>query len=472
MIGDAAAEYIVYAGLAAGAAAAGWTGTWALAIAVIALTAVHQTMQACGRAGRAAGQRAGGQGGDDRPAPGSNEGGNSRHADLPRLLGRVPAALLSMPPGGRVLLIVVAAPGWGPRTALFSMLVWAIIVVGYAVSAPGPGRVRPAPPAPRATPPPRRAFMPPTNVMIIPAGSAARANAAGLTAPPCQPAGTPLSPATSAGPALDSDAALNSAAAPVSGAALGSDGPMPAGPRPDCTPSPGRAVAADPAAALIPGLSAAEPPGSEDSPPRPEPATSGPPADSRPDPAALAMIRRSRDDGSVARYLGHVVRGHIIPLPPALLGLAAGVMLAVLGLRDLPGVILLTPLVGLLVAAPGSSHPHDGRLDWLVPAVLQAGQYVYLAAVGYAASVPAGVTLALCAMTAIRYADLAAWPSQDRSPAGSMIGWEGRMLVAGLSAVIGVTTVIYVALSVYLGVLVCIDFVARARLPRRVGAAR
>jgi hypothetical protein len=182
------------------------------------------------------------------------------------------------------------------------------------------------------------------------------------------------------------------------------------------------------------------------------------------------MIRRSRDDGSFARYLGQLVRGHIIPLPPALLGLAAGVLLALLGLRDLPAVILLTPLVGLLVAAPGSSHPHDGRLDWLVPAVLQAGQYVYLAAVGYAAAAPAGVTLALCAMTAIRYAELAAWPSQGRSPVGSAIGWEGRMLVAGLSAVVGVTTVIYVALCVYLAVLTCIDFVAASRF--RAGSAQ
>ena len=184
------------------------------------------------------------------------------------------------------------------------------------------------------------------------------------------------------------------------------------------------------------------------------------------------MIRRSRDDGSFARYLGRLVRGHIIPLPPALLGLAAGVMLAVLGLRDLPGVILLTPLVGLLVAAPGSSHPHDGRLDWLAPAVLQGGQYVYLAAVGYAASVPPGVTLALCALTAVRYASLAVWLSPDRSPAGSSIGWEGRMLVVGVSAIVGVTTVIYVALSVYLGVLVCMDFVASSRVPGRVRAAR
>jgi Family of unknown function (DUF5941) len=203
---------------------------------------------------------------------------------------------------------------------------------------------------------------------------------------------------------------------------------------------------------------------------------------------SMLSVIASRDDGVVARYLGRLVRGQLVPLPPALAGLAAASMLAVLGLRHLPGFILLTPLVVMLLAAPGSSHPHDGRCDWLAPAVLQAGQYVFIAALGFASSVAPPVIFALCAMIAIRSADLAYQGSYRvgvragrRSGTGSGtgialrtgispgtgiaagtgigpgtgMGWEGRMLVAGLGAIAGIATFTYLALTAYLGVLVC-----------------
>ncbi len=84
----------------------------------------------------------------------------------------------------------------------------------------------------------------------------------------------------------------------------------------------------------------------------------------------------------LARWFGRLVRGQLMPLPPALLALAAVAMLAHLGLRDLPGLLILAPAIIMLVAAPGASHDHGGRFDWLVPAVLQGAQYVYIAALG------------------------------------------------------------------------------------------
>jgi hypothetical protein len=132
--------------------------------------------------------------------------------------------------------------------------------------------------------------------------------------------------------------------------------------------------------------------------------------DSAPAPGAVpsgpAAVLRNRDDGTLARWFGSLVRGQLMPLPPALLALAAVAMLAHLGLRDLPGLLIIAPALVMLVAAPGASHRHDGRFDWLAPAVLQGAQYVYIAALGFAAGVPTVITFVLCATVALHYADL------------------------------------------------------------------
>ena len=189
-------------------------------------------------------------------------------------------------------------------------------------------------------------------------------------------------------------------------------------------------------------------------------------------PARHDAVLACRDDGAVARWAGRLVRGNLIPLPPALAGVFACVLLAVLGMRNLPGIIGLTPLVVMMLASPGSSHPHDGKRDWLVPAVLCLGQNIYLGALGFAWSVPGPVVFSLCAMNAIWYAGLAAGgpagqaasPSRSadqadlRTQAGGRlaagIGWEGRMFVAGLAAIFGIATFGYLGLAAYLGALI------------------
>ena len=174
------------------------------------------------------------------------------------------------------------------------------------------------------------------------------------------------------------------------------------------------------------------------------------------DPQVLATLVACRDDGSVAVRLGQLVRGQFVPLPPAVAGLAAASFLAWLGMRNLPGILLLTPLVVMLLAGFGSAHPHDGRLDWLTPAVLLAGQLVYLATLGFSFRIPALVTFAVCSLTALRYVELAtrARPPGWRPP-DTRLGWEGRMLVAGLGAIFGIAIVGYLVLAAYLVVLVC-----------------
>jgi hypothetical protein len=174
------------------------------------------------------------------------------------------------------------------------------------------------------------------------------------------------------------------------------------------------------------------------------------------DPQALATLMACRDDGSLAVRLGQVVRGDFVPLPPAALGLAATCFLAWLGMRNLPGVLLLTPLVVMLLAAFGAASPHDGRLDWLTPAVLLAGQLVYLATVGFSFRIPAPVTFGVCALTALRYVELATRATPPAwHPPDTRLGWEGRMLVAGLGPMFGIPIVGYLVLAAYLTALVC-----------------
>ncbi len=181
-------------------------------------------------------------------------------------------------------------------------------------------------------------------------------------------------------------------------------------------------------------------------------------------PADPDMVLACRDDGPAARWAGRLVRGNLIPLPPAVAGVVATALLAALGLRNLPGVIMLTPPVVMMLAAPGAGHPHDRRFDWLVPILLALGQYIYLAALGFALAVPGPAILAACALTAVWQAGVAA---STRACAGgqrtdgaiasrpSGAGWETRMFFAGLAAILRFATFGYLGLAAYLGVLIC-----------------
>jgi Family of unknown function (DUF5941) len=170
--------------------------------------------------------------------------------------------------------------------------------------------------------------------------------------------------------------------------------------------------------------------------------------------STAAEVIACRDDGPVAKRIGGVVQGQLPPLLPAFAGIMVTVMLAALGLHNLPGVLLLAPAIAMLLAAMGTDSPHQGRMDWLVPPLLQAGQYVYLAALGFARGVPAPVTFALIAVIALHYTDLlhrqrsGIMPSPGVDTAG--LGWEGRMLVAGFGAIFGIAPFVYIVLAAYL----------------------
>jgi hypothetical protein len=170
--------------------------------------------------------------------------------------------------------------------------------------------------------------------------------------------------------------------------------------------------------------------------------------------AGRDVVVALRDDGAAARWAGRLVQGNLIPLPPALAGLVATSLLAVLGARDLAGFIVLTPPVVMMLAAPGSSHPHDRRFDWLVPVLLALAQYVYMAPLGFGLGIPGPVIYSACALIFLWYTSVIAEKIAGSGP-GTSIGWETRMFAIGLAATFGLGTFGYVGLATYLGVLIC-----------------
>jgi len=169
-----------------------------------------------------------------------------------------------------------------------------------------------------------------------------------------------------------------------------------------------------------------------------------------------------RGDGVLSRWFGGPAQGRLPPLPPVLVGLFVTCVLAALGLGNLPGILLLAPVVMMMLATLGAWHPHDGSADWLVPPLLQAGEYTYLVALGFATRVPAALIFALLAGVILRHHDLAyrarcgmGIPADVRG-----LGWEGRMLLAALAAIAGLATFAYAAISGYLWLLFGWDFLS------------
>ena len=156
-----------------------------------------------------------------------------------------------------------------------------------------------------------------------------------------------------------------------------------------------------------------------------------------------------------------------------LVGLFVTCVLAALGLGNLPGILVLTPVEAMMLAALGARHPHDGRLDWLVPALLMAGECVFLAALGLSYRAAAWLVFALLAAVLMRHVDLAFRARAGRGlPADVFgLGWEGRMLLAGVAAVAGLVPFAYLLLSGYLWVLFIWDFLSGWLVPPDLAAA-
>jgi hypothetical protein len=176
--------------------------------------------------------------------------------------------------------------------------------------------------------------------------------------------------------------------------------------------------------------------------------------------ARPGSVRAYRGDGRISVWIGGFVDGRIPPLPPLFVGLLVTGVLAALGLRNLSGILILTPVEAMLLAAFGSWHPHDGRGDWAVPPLIQAAEYVFLAELGFASRLWPAVTFALIAAAGLRHLDLA---YRARAGLASGIdrrgfGWDGRMLIAGIAGAAGIQLGVYPVLALALWWLIIRDW--------------
>lgn len=171
---------------------------------------------------------------------------------------------------------------------------------------------------------------------------------------------------------------------------------------------------------------------------------------------ATVPLQLHRDDGPLARVLGGVGRGVVRPLPVSLLP-ASVVLLAVLVGALTPSVRTAAFLAAAVAAAGlaglAAQHPHLGSLDWLVPAALRVSEYAVLLLIGYHGGVPAPLLFALCGVLALYHYDLTARLEKRSSPLagrGLALGWDGRIAVLSLAALIGVVPVAAAVLLGYL----------------------
>ncbi|MGV9304862.1 DUF5941 domain-containing protein [Nonomuraea sp. NPDC003727] len=171
-------------------------------------------------------------------------------------------------------------------------------------------------------------------------------------------------------------------------------------------------------------------------------------------PVPRSLVVAYRDDGLLSRGMGALVAGQLPPLPPAVAGAFVIGILLLVGVGGTDGLAVFAPAVTLLLSGPGSSHPHDGRLDWLVPPILRLTEYVFIASVCFGHDVHPLIVFMLLGAMAFHHYDVVyrirqhVYPPSWLSTAG--LGWDGRMLVVAAGALVGQVTAVCVLLALYL----------------------
>ncbi|MER6594135.1 DUF5941 domain-containing protein, partial [Micromonospora purpureochromogenes] len=161
-----------------------------------------------------------------------------------------------------------------------------------------------------------------------------------------------------------------------------------------------------------------------------------------------------RDDGPLAarlpvlRPMGPLTLAVLAALGPAAL-LVAALLTDDGGLRWWVPVALLVLLVGGL----GAGAAHNGPLDWLVPAALRAGEYLFAIAVGVVGGAPAWLVFAYVLVLTLHHYDLTA-RLEKRQAAPPLhrwtLGWEGRSVLLALAAIVGIASIGLATLGTYL----------------------
>ncbi|MET7804083.1 DUF5941 domain-containing protein [Micromonospora chersina] len=187
-----------------------------------------------------------------------------------------------------------------------------------------------------------------------------------------------------------------------------------------------------------------------------------------------------RDDGPLARTLPAPGRLPAVrqPLVLAMVGAlgAAGLLLwALLAVHaggDLPGWAVAFALVVLLSGAQGARAAHDGPLDWLVPAALRAGEYLFAIAVGVAGRVSPWLIFGYVFVLTLHHYDLTArLEKRQAAPPlhAATLGWEGRSALLTIGSIAGIASIALATLGTYLLVVFVASVVlAWVVLPARV----
>jgi phosphatidylglycerophosphate synthase len=164
-----------------------------------------------------------------------------------------------------------------------------------------------------------------------------------------------------------------------------------------------------------------------------------------------------RDDGAAARLLH---RWAVQPLAVAVFAVAAAAVALLVARAGGNEVAVVAVLALVLAAALGAWHPHDGPLDWLVPAALRAAELLFVLAVGVAYEVPAPVVYLLVAALALHHADFTTRLEKrlEGPPLHRLgLGWDGRAVVLVIGVFAGAATAAFAMLGLYLVALVVVD---------------
>ncbi|MEU4680248.1 DUF5941 domain-containing protein [Micromonospora sp. NPDC023737] len=188
-----------------------------------------------------------------------------------------------------------------------------------------------------------------------------------------------------------------------------------------------------------------------------------------------------RDDGPLARLLpGPRAVGPLAYAVFAALGQAVLLVAALVAGRPdaaADGLRWLLPvaLVVLLVGGLGARGDHDGPLDWLVPAALRAGEYLFAITAGVLGDVPPWLIFGYVLVLTVHHYDLTA-RLEKRQPApplhAATFGWEGRSVLLTLAAIVGFGSIGMATLGTYLLVVFAASVVlAWVVLPARAARA-
>jgi Family of unknown function (DUF5941) len=176
-----------------------------------------------------------------------------------------------------------------------------------------------------------------------------------------------------------------------------------------------------------------------------------------------ARLLAYRDDGPLVMLLRDKVGPGLPSVPSTLVALLAIIAMSVTGMLT-DGPILLVPvLIMIVLVLPTAARDHLGKLDWLMPPLIRAAEFLTIILIGLAAGAPKWLLFVLIYVIGYHTYDTvyrtrqSIWPPDWVFRAG--LGWEIRLLLIGVGAALGVLIWVLAALTLYLGVLFAVESV-------------